>query len=127
MDLGMGEMLRKWGQYGREEGWAIYSQCERDLAKLEIYHLLNSLRCGDRPEECRQQVPPGRSLVEFAAAAWTPFHGRFFRDRAIAGHHREPGWIAFTDRLSQMMAGCAGAPLEVLTEEIYGEDRKSVV
>jgi hypothetical protein len=115
------ETLRKWGRYSCQEGWAIYSQCERDLAKLEIYHLVNSLRCGDRPEECRDQVPAGRTLVEFAAAAWTPFHGRFFRDRAIGGHHREPGWAAFADRLSQMMARGATAPLEALTEEIYGE------
>ena len=117
----MSETLRKWGRYGCQEGWAIYSQCERDLAKLEIYHLANSLRCGDRPADCREQVPAGRTLVEFATAAWTPFHGRFFRDRSIPGHHREPGWLAFTERLSQILAGCAAGPLDAFSEQVYAE------
>lgn len=117
----MAESLRKWGRYGCEQGWAIYSQCERDLAKLEIYHLVNCLRCGDRPAECRQQPPGGRTLVEFATAAWTPFYNRFFRDRSIPGRHREPGWLAFTDRLSQMLAAHGGGPLEPLVEAVYGE------
>jgi hypothetical protein len=113
--------LHKYGRYGCEQGWAIYSQCERDLAKLQIHHLASSLRCGDRPAEWIAQPPPARSLVEFATAAWTPFHGRFFRDRAMPGHHREPAWLAFTDRLAQILAECATAPLAVLTEQVYAE------
>lgn len=117
----MREELRKCGRYSVEQGWAIYSECERQLARLQIHHLANSLRCGDRPAECAGHPPAGRSLVEFATAAWTPFYGRFFKDRVIAGHHREPGWLALTDRLSQMMAECSTAPLERLTERVYDE------
>lgn len=114
-------MLHKYGQYGCEEGWAIYCQCERDLAKLMIYHLIDRLRCGDRPAACCEQVPEGRRLVEYSAAAWTPFHVRLFQDPKVDGHHREPGWLAFTDRLEQMVAQGAATPLKTLTEDVYAE------
>jgi len=117
----MSEGLHKWGRYSCEEGWAIYSQCEQDLARLQIYHLVNSLRAGDRPAECAVQPPPGRTLVEFAAAAWTPFHGRFFRDRTVPGHHREPAWLAFAARLEDLLTEGEYAPLDVLTDRVYEE------
>ncbi len=117
----MSETLRKWGRYTCQEGWAIYSQCERDLARLQVYHVADSLRCGDRPEECREYPPAGRSLVEFAVAAWTPFYGRCFQDATVPERRREPGWRAFTDRWSQILAESADAPVEVLTERVYDE------
>ncbi len=112
---------RKYGRYTCEEGWSIYSQCERDLGKLQIYHLANSLRAGDRPAECAVEPPAGRTLVEFATAAWAPFHARFFRDRSVPGHHREPGWLAFTARLQEILTERADEPLDSLTERIYDE------
>ncbi len=117
----MSRILRKYGRYGCEEAWAIHRQREIELAKLMIYHLVNSLRCGDRPSACLEKVPDGRQLVEFAAAAWTPFHTRFFEDSKVGHHHREPAWLAFTDRLSHMIARGATTPLEALTDDIYAE------
>jgi hypothetical protein len=114
-------MLRKYGHYSCQEGWTIYSQCERDLAQLQIYHLANCLRAGERPVECRVQPPAGRTLVEFAAAAWTPFYGRFFRDGTVPGHHREPGWLAFAARLEAILANVPAMSLETLSGLVYDE------
>ncbi|GEM_PF-2828534 len=117
----MSEQLHKYGRYGCEEGWAIYSQCERDIARLVVYHLANSLRAGDRPAECVVQPPAGRTLVEYAAAAWTPFYARLFMDAAAPAHCREPAWLAFATRLEQILTACADVPLERVAQHVYDE------
>jgi len=117
----VGGILYKYGAYGFEKGYAIFCECERQLARLQIYHLVNSLRAGDRPRECQPTPPAGRTLVEFATAAWTPFHGRFFRDKSVPGHHREPAWLAFAERLEQILTQQADAPLETIVEVVFDE------
>ena len=86
---------RLYGQYAPDEGYAIHSDCYRQLAKLQIYHLIHCLRVGERPLECDPEPPAGRTLIEFSTAASTPFHSRYFRDPSVPGHHREPGWLDF--------------------------------
>lgn len=111
-------MTYKYGLYSPERGWEIFGRCARQLARLQLYHLANSLRAGDRPAECVPTPPPGRTLVEFAAAAWTPFHSYYFRDAAMPGHHREPGWLAFTTALESALAD-SQRDLANLTEHLY--------
>jgi hypothetical protein len=108
-----------YGQYSEDEGWRINCQCHRDLAKLQIYNLLNCLRAGDRPAECVPNPPAGRTLVEFSAAAWTPFHPRFFKDSSFPGHHREPEWLKFTKSLETLISKGRSEPLDALTEKVY--------
>ena len=113
--------MHKYGSYTREKGLDIYCACSRQLARLQIYHRLNCLRAGERPAECIPNPPPGRTLVEFACAAWTPFHGRHFRDRSVPGHHREPRWLAFTAALAERISQNQNRNLPELTEVIYKE------
>ena len=72
-----------------------------------------------RSLECQPNPPPGRTLVEFAAAAWTPFHSRYFRDNSVPGHHREPGWLAFAVSLETILKDYSSEPLGALTDRIY--------
>ena len=97
-------MNYKYGLYSPEKGWDIFSRCARQLARLQLYHLANSLRAGDRPAECVPTPPAGRTLVEFAAAAWTPFYSYYFRDPAGTGNHREGAWLAFASALEAALA-----------------------
>lgn len=116
----MGQLHFKYGRYSLEQGWETFRQCERQLGRLQVCHLLHELRAGRRPAPCWPAVPPGRTLVEFAAAAWTPFHSRFFRDPSVPGHHREPAWLAFAARLEQL-AEDVDAPLEDLARRVYDQ------
>lgn len=117
----MDKAYYKYGAYGFEKGLAIFCEAEEQLARLQIYHLVNSLRSGDRPAECTPDVPAGRTLVEFAAAAWAPFYQRFFRDPLVPGHHREPAWLAFAARLEQILTEQAKASIGVVSEIIFDE------
>ena len=78
--------------------WQRECQLQRDLAELQAYHLFDRLRAGEVPAECIPAPPPGRTVFEFAAAAWTTFYGYYFRDPGSAGDHREARWVAFCDR-----------------------------
>ena len=109
----------KYGAYTREQGWEIFSGSLRKLAQLQIYHLVNCLRAGDRPAECIPEPPPGRTLVEYAAAAWTQFHGRSFRDASVPGHHCEPEWLAFTAAIEARMARGRSQDVAALAATIY--------
>ena len=113
--------MHKYGNYSPQEGWDIQCACSRQLARLQVYHLLHCLRAGDRPAGCVPAPPPGRTLVEFAAAAWLPFHNTHFRDRAVPGHHREPAWLAFAAALERRLAAGQALGLAELTEAVYGD------
>ena len=123
----MEETLHKYGRYTRDEGWRVYAGCERALGRLQVHHLLGRLRAGERPAECVPAPPAGRTLVEFAAAAWTPFYGRVFRDRTVPGHHREPRWLAFTAALAERMARDAALPLAEAAERLFAEVASAAV
>jgi len=105
--------------YDLETAWRKMCQVQRDLAKLQLYHLFDRLRAGEVPAECNPSPPPGRGLFEFAAAAWTTFHSYYFRDPGVPGHHKEPAWLAFAERLEKIFVDGADAPLDVLTERAY--------
>lgn len=112
-------MNYKYGLYTPQQGWDILDRCARQLARLQVYHLANSLRAGDHPAECIPTPPPGRTLVEFAAAAWTPFHSRYFRNPSVPGHHREPAWLAFAAALEKVLQHDPQRDLANLAEHVY--------
>ncbi|MFH1022381.1 MAG: hypothetical protein V1809_03245 [Planctomycetota bacterium] len=114
-------VLHKYGGYPRQKGWDVFCACSRQMARLQVYHLLNCLRAGERPAECVPAPPPGRTLVEFAAAAWTPFHAVYFRDPSFPGHHREPAWLAFAEGIESRIRRHPDMPLASLTDFIYDE------
>jgi len=97
----------------QQDRWQQECQLQRDLAELQVYHLFDRLRAGEVPAECNPAPPPGRTVFEFATAAWTTFYSYYFRD-ADAGDHREPAWLAFTERLRNVFDG--GSNLDAAVE-----------
>lgn len=112
-------VLLRYGSYTRDQGWAIWSDTLRKLAQLQVYHFVNCLRAGVRPAECIPHPPPGRTLVEFAAAAWLPFYGRSFRDPTVPGHHREPNWLAFTAAIEERIRRGQSLGVPELASSLY--------
>ena len=99
--------------------WQRECTLQRDLVRLQLYHLFDRLRAGEVPAECDPTPPPGRTLFEFATAAWTSFYSYYFRNRESSGDHTEPVWLAFAERLKGVFDAGADLDLDALTEQAF--------
>ncbi|MCD6364797.1 MAG: hypothetical protein J7M14_02875 [Planctomycetes bacterium] len=107
----------KYGRYDPQEGWRIYEQCRRQVVRLQIYHLFDCFEAGLRPLECKKGPPPGRTVMEFMAAAWTGLY-RYFRTAEAHGH-TEPEWLEFTCVLEGVERKYHGR-LDEIVDVVYG-------